>query len=82
MCNKWDQVPKNEIQSFKDEVTEKLKGVWQGFDPESQIIYMSAKGANTVQSYGIFTSPFSSLMNGLRSMISESIDAILELHWK
>ena len=81
VCNKWDQVPKQEIQNVKNDVTKKLQRTWPGFDPESQITYMSVTRANTAQNFGIITENFSSLMNAMRIMVLKSIDARLELQW-
>ena len=82
VCNKWDQVPKKEIQEVQNHVVKKLNKCWPGLVPESQIIYMSTRNASVAQSHGIITEEFSSLMNGIRSMVSKSIEARLEIHWK
>ena len=83
VCNKWDQVPEEEIKPVKNHVTEKLQKLCPGLDPESQIIYMSAKNANyAVQNYGYITEDFSSLMNGVETVVLKSIEARLEFHWR
>lgn len=82
VCNKWDVVQEQEVQSVKNDVVEKLERAWSGIDPESQIIYMSTKRATTAQNLGVISKDFSSLMEGMRSVILQSIEAKLELHWK
>ena len=82
VCNKWDQVPKEEIKEVKNHVVRKLKQCWPGLAPELQIVYMSTTNANIAQNHGIITEEFSSLMSGMRSMVLKSIEARLEIHWK
>ena len=82
VCNKWDQVPVDEIEAVKSHVTKKLKGLSSGLDPESQIIYMSTKNATIGQKYGIVTKDFSLLMDGMRTVVLKSIEARLEIHWR
>ncbi|XP_022796263.1 dual serine/threonine and tyrosine protein kinase-like [Stylophora pistillata] len=82
VCNKWDQVPKGEINEVKSHVVKKLKKCWPGLDPESQIVYMSTMMANTAQRHGIITEDFSSLMNGVKAMVSRTIEARLEINWR
>ena len=82
VCNKWDQVPKEEVNAVQNDVIMKLKKCWPGIDPESQITYMSTSNARIAQNYGIITEEFFSLMNGIRSMVLKSIKARLEMHLK
>ena len=82
VCNKWDQVPKNEVAEVQDHVIKKLKKLWPGIDPNSQITYMSVTEASIAQNYGIVTEQFSSLMRGIKSMVLKSLEARLEMHWK
>ena len=83
VCNKWDQVvQEQEVESVKNEVVKKLKRAWPSIDPESQIIYMSTKRATTAQNLGVISKDFSFLMDGMKSVILQSIEAKLELHWK
>ena len=82
VCNKWDQVPEKENKEVKNDVINKLKKCWPGLDPELQIIYMSTKKAGVAQDHGKITEEFSTLMNGLKSMLLKSIKARLEMHWK
>ena len=82
VCNKWDQIPKKEIEEVKKYVIRKLEKCWPGLVPESQIIYMSAKKAIDAQKLGIITSDFLSLMNGIRSTVMKSIEARLESYWR
>ena len=82
VCNKWDSVPEKDVRPVKNEVIEKLKRVWPGVDPDSQIIYMSTKKASDAQRIGVISKEFSSLIEGLRSLVLQSIEAKLELHWE
>lgn len=82
VCNKWDQVPELEKEEVQNHVITKLKKCWPGFDHKSQIIFMSTKNASIAQNYGVINTEFSSLMNGIRSMVLKSIKARLEMHWK
>ena len=82
VCNKWDYVPEEDVRPVKNEVIEKLKRVWPGVDPDSQIIYMSTKKTSDAQRIGVISKEFSSLMEGLRSLVLQSIEAKLELHWE
>ena len=82
VCNKWDEVPEEEVSKVQNHVIKKLKKCWPGIDPKSQITYMSTKHASKAQNYGIVTKEFSSLMSGIRSMVLKSIEARLEMHWK
>ena len=38
VCNKWDQIPKKEIEEVEKYVIRKLEKCWPGLVPESQII--------------------------------------------
>lgn len=82
VCNKWDQVPEEEINQVKNHVIMKLKKCWPGFAPESQIVYISTENASIAQNHGNITGGFYALMNGIRSMVLRSIEAKLEMHWK
>ena len=82
VCNKWDSLPEKDVPIVKKEVIEKLQRVWPGVDPDSQIIYMSTTKANKAQTLGVISKEFSSLMEGLRSLVLQSIEAKLELHWE
>ena len=82
VCNKWDQVPEEEVNEVKNHVVRNLQRCWPGLDPESQIIYMSTMKATKGQTLGIITEEFSSLMNGMRAVVLKSIEARLEIHWR
>ena len=82
VCNKWDQIPKEEVKEVQNHVIKKLKKCWPGLNPKSQIIYMSTRNASAAQNHGIITKDFISLMNGMKSMVLKSIEARLEMHWK
>ena len=82
VCNKWDSVPEKDVPIVKNKVIEKLKRVWPGVDPDSQIIYMSTTKASYAQSFGVISKEFSSLMERLRSLVLQSIEAKLELYWE
>ena len=82
VCNKWDQVPKNEVKMVKDDVVKKLQHCWPGLDHETQVIYMSTKNASTAQNLGIITDEFSCLMETVKMMVLRSIECQLEIHWR
>jgi len=63
-------------------VVRKLQRSWPDLDPESQVIYMSTMKTSKGQNLGFVTEDFTSLMNGMRSMVLKSIEARLEIHWK
>lgn len=67
VCNKWDQVPSEEANEVKNFIVSKLKKCWPSLNPESQIIYMSAKDASEAQKLGVVTEEFGELMNGIKS---------------
>ena len=82
VCNKWEQVPEQEVQLVKDDTVKKLREVWPGIDPKSQITYISTARALNAQTLGVITKEFSSVMDGMRSVIPMSIEAKLEIHFK
>ena len=82
VCNKWDQVPEEEVKEVKNHVIRNLQRCWPGLDTESQIIYMSTLKATKGQKFGIITEEFDSLMNGMRTMVLKSIEARLAIHWR
>ena len=82
VCNKWDQVPKNEVEMVKENVVKKLTQCWPGLDDETQVIYVSTKNATTAQNLGIITNEFSSLMETVKMMVLRSIECQLEIHWR
>ncbi|XP_067035367.1 uncharacterized protein [Acropora muricata] len=82
VCNKWDLVPKKEDKEVKSHIVKKLKQGWPDLDPATQIIYMSTLNATTGQNLGIVTEEFSSLMEGIKSMVLQGIDCRMEIHWR
>ena len=82
VCNKWEQVPEQEVQFVKDYTVNRLGKVWPGIDPKSQVTYFSTTRALTAQNLGVITKEFSSVMDRIKSVILMSIEAKLELHWK
>ena len=80
VCNKWDQVPVNDVENVKDYVTTKLRSI--DLDPQSQIIYMSTTKTIEALNYGHITEGFLSLMNGIGSVVLRSIKSRLEFHWR
>ena len=82
VCNKWDQVPEEEVKEVQNHVITKLKTCWPGLDHKSQIIFASLKNAIISQNYGVINTEFFSLMSGTSSMVLKSSRARLEMHWK
>ena len=82
VCNKWDQVPPAEANKVKKRIIEKLKLCLPSLDPDSQIICMSATNASEAQTLGVITDDFTSLMNGIKSMVLKIIEARLQQQWR
>ena len=82
VCNKWDQVPEEEVKEVQNHVITKLKKCWPGLDHKLQIIFASLKNAIISQNYGVINTEFFSLMSGTSSMVLKSSRARLEMHWK
>ena len=83
VCNKWDSVPENEVRLAKNKVVGELKKVWPGVDPDTQIIFTSTRKASIAhQIHGAISEDFSSLMERLKSLVLQSMEAKLELHWE
>ena len=81
VCNKWDQVPKKDMNALKNHVTKKLKKIWPSLDVKSQIIYMSTTRANNAQTHRK-SEDVTSLLHGMKSMALKGMEARLEFHWK
>ena len=75
-------MPPKESDEVKNHVVTKLTQCCPSLDPESQIIYMSAKEAIEVQKLGVVTEEFAELMNGIKSMVLKSIEARLQIQWR
>ena len=75
-------MPSEETDDVKNHIAAKLTACWPSLDPESQIIYMSAKEASKAQKLGIVTKEFAELMNGIKSMVLKSIKARLQIQWR
>ena len=82
VCNKWDQVPPEETDEVKNYVVTKFMQCWPSLDPESQIIYMSAREAIEAQKLGMVTKEFAELMKSMKSMVLKSIEARLQIQWR
>ena len=82
VCNKWDQVPSVETDEVKNHIVTKLTQCWPSLDPESQIIYMSAREAIEAQKLGMVTKEFAELMKSIKSMVLKSIEARLQIQWR
>ena len=81
VCNKWDQVPP-QTDEVKNHIVTKLTQCWPSLDPESQIIYMSARDASEAQKLGVVTEEFAELINGIKSMVLKGIEARLQIQWR
>ena len=75
-------MPSEETDNVKNHIVTKLTECWPFLDPESQIIYMSAKEAIVAQNLGVVTKEFAELMNGIKSMVLKSIEARLQIQWR
>ena len=75
-------MPSEETDEVKNFIVSKLTQCWPNLDPESQIVYMSAKEACRAQELGVVTKEFGELMNGIKSMVLKSIEARLQIQWR
>ena len=75
-------MPSEETEDVKNHIATKLTECWPFLDPESQIIYMSAKEAIVAQNLGVVTKEFAELVNGIKSMVLKSIEARLQIQWR
>ena len=82
VCNKWDQVPETEDKEVKSHIVKKLQQSWPNLDPATQVTYMSILNATTGQNLGIVTDEFSSLMEGIKSMVLKGYECRMEMHWR
>ena len=83
VCNKWDEVRKEEAQKVKNHIIEKLQKCWPSLVPESQVIFISTKNATEAQRrYGVTNNEFHALMDSIRFIVLKSIEARLEIHFK
>ena len=71
-----------ESDELKNFVATKLTQCWPSLDPESQIIYMSAREAIEAQKLGMVTKEFAELMKSMKSMVLKSIEARLQIQWR
>ena len=75
-------MPSEETEDVKNHIVTKLTECWPFLDPESQIIYMSAKQTIEAQNLGVVTLEFAELMNGIKSMVLKSIEARFQIQWR
>ena len=75
-------MPSEETDDVKNHIVTKLTECWPFSDPESQIIYMSAKEVSEAQKIGVVTKEFADLRNGIKSMVLKSIEARLQILWR
>ena len=75
-------MPPEETDEVKNYFVTKLTQCWPSLDPESQIIYMSAREAIEAQKLGMVTKEFAELMKSIKSMVLKSIEARLEVQWR
>ena len=72
-------MPSDETDEVKNFILPKLELCWPSLDPESQIIYMSAKVASEYQKLGVVTEEFGELMNGIKSMVLKLVEERLQI---
>ena len=75
-------MPSEETDEVKNHIVTKLTQCWPSLDPESQIIYMSAREAIEAQKLGMVTKEFAELMKSVKSMVLKSIEARLQIQWR
>ena len=82
VCNKWDQVPKNERDQVKSYVMERLSKYWDESQLLGQIVFMSISESIKAQEYGADTPEFNDILQILQQMIVAAINGRLYSHWK
>ena len=75
-------MPLEEVDEVKNYIVTQLKKCYPSLDPESQIIYMSARDAGEAQKLGVVMKEFDELMNGIKSMVLKGIETRLQMQWR
>ena len=70
------------VEEVKNYIVTRLKEYCPSLDPESQIIYMSARDACKAQKLGVVMKEFDELMNGIKSMVLKGIETRLQMQWR
>lgn len=80
VCNKWDRIETHEVEEVKLEQIKRLTKKLCGLDPNLQIVYLSCKGAQMAQEYGVIRSDFDDLIRGLSSLLVSSMQGNLDIY--
>lgn len=78
--NKWDVVPKKEVEEVKSETIQKLSMLWPGLDVDTQVVRFSTERAALAQRYGITSKEFTALLNSIKALVTRSMESRLEVH--
>ena len=82
VCNKWDNIPPDEVSGVIEHIEKKLRQCLPGIDPDTQVIRLSTTKALMAQKYGIMNAEFASLTEAIGCLVAKSIQARLERNWR
>ena len=74
VANKWDLIEREEREEVKKAQIEKLSKKLRNLNPKSQIVYLSCRTAQFVQTYGLITGDFNDLIAGIRNLVVSSME--------
>ena len=80
VCNKWDEIEPDEVEEVKSEQIKRLTKKLGSLDPHLQIVYLSCKGAQVAQEYGVIRSDFDDLISGISSLLVSSMQNNLDIY--
>ena len=80
VCNKWDEIKPAEEEEVKLEQIKRLTKKLGRLDPHLQIVYLSCKGAQVAQEYGVIRSDFDNLIRGISSLLVSSMQNNLDIY--
>ncbi|XP_076448091.1 uncharacterized protein LOC143284868 [Babylonia areolata] len=83
VCNRWDQVERNQRQGVKDNVLQKLKDVWPKFEPQ-QAFFMSSTNAQMHFDLDprYITEDFEQVLRGLKDMYVKARHNNVNQHYR
>ena len=80
VCNKWDEIKADEVEKVKLEQIKRLTKRLGSLKPHLQIVYLSCKGAQMAQEYGVIRSDFDDLIRGISSLLVSSMQNNLDIY--
>ena len=82
VCNKWDNIPPNEVNGVIEHIKKKLGQCLPDIDTDTQVIRLSTTKALMAQKFGIMNAEFASLTESIGCLVAKSIEARLERNWR